>query len=110
MKNKVNKVKKLKNKDEDQITNDVSTISIPKYKSFVKVMGKTYEATGETISEAISKLNIKNCKGKAIIGIKVGELTKERILMPDIIFRLFNNVGLTREIALKQISSLFKGL
>ncbi len=80
------------------------------YKATVKVMGKTYEAVGETISEAISGLKPKNCKGKSILIVERGEVRKERIFMPSVTYRLFNTIGLSKELALKNASTLFQGI
>jgi hypothetical protein len=82
----------------------------PIYKAAIKVLGKTYEADGATISEAIGSLKPQNCKGRGILTIQRGEVKKDRILTNVATFRLFNTLGLTREIALKQVSSLFQGL
>lgn len=84
--------------------------NITPYEATVKVMGKVYKSNGETIKDAIVGLNTGNCKGKAILTIKHGDISKERILMPTVAFRLFNTKGLANEIALKQASSLFQGL
>lgn len=80
------------------------------YKATIKVMGKTYESVGVTISDAISGLKPGNCKGKAILTIETNDAKKERILMPMVTSRLFNTFGMTKEIALKQASTLFQGI
>lgn len=80
------------------------------YRATLNVLGKTYESFGTTIAEAIGGLNVSNCKGRAILTLDNGTIKKERIFMPTIISRLFNSSGLTREVALKNISSTFQGL
>lgn len=80
------------------------------YTAEIKVQGRTYQATGTTVAEAISSLKPTNCKGKGILTISHGETKKERILMPVVTFRLFNTMGLTKEIAVKQASLLFQGI
>ena len=77
------------------------------YKAYIKVLGKTYEASGESTADALSKLTPKNCKGRGILTVEKDGVKKERILMPMIVFRLFNTQGLSREIALKNASLLF---
>ena len=80
------------------------------YKASVKVLGKTYSATGTTISDAIAHLDTgKNCKGRAILTLSKGEKSKDRILMPFHAMRLFNTMGMTREVNLKRVSTLFDG-
>lgn len=79
------------------------------YTATLKVMARVYEAQGITVSDAISKLNPLNCKGKAILTIKKGENSKERILQPMAATRLFTTRGITREVQLKNISSIFGG-
>lgn len=80
------------------------------YKVSVKVMGKVFESTGETVSEALSKLYPQNCKGRAIITVDHDGISKSKILASVIAFRLFNTLGLSREIAIKNASLLFQGL
>lgn len=80
------------------------------YKATVQVLGRKYESSGKSISEAINGLKPQNCKGRAILVIDNGEVKKERILMPRVSFRLFNTMGFSKEIALKQASTLFQGL
>lgn len=81
-----------------------------KYSATIKVLGKTYKSEGLTISEAISNLKPTNCKGRSILTISNGEVSKDRVLMPAITFRLFNTVGMSKEIAIKNASLLFQGL
>lgn len=80
---------------------------ITPYKATIKVMGKTYEATGPTIKDAISNLKPTNCKGKGILVVSKGDKSKEKILMPALTFRLFNTFGMSKEIALKNAGLLF---
>lgn len=91
-------------------TKKVGSIDSDLYKSKIKVFGKTYEATGKTIIEAIANLKPLNCKGRGIITVRHGEVVKDRILTNVATFRLFNSHGLTRDIALKNVSKLFQGL
>lgn len=77
------------------------------YTATLKVLGKTYEAKGDTALAAIASLTPGNVKGKSILTLATGEQTKERILMPVVTYRLFNSAGFTREVALKNASLLF---
>jgi len=80
------------------------------YEASILIWGKKYQATGVTASEAISKLKPTNCNGKSILTIKHGEVVKDRVLMPRVTFRLFTLAGLSHEIVLKQVSTLFDGI
>ena len=80
------------------------------YSATVKVLGKTYKASGKTISDAIAGLTPENCKGYAILTVVNGDIMKDKILQPTQAFRLFNTLGLSRDIALKNVASLFSGL
>lgn len=79
----------------------------PQYEARAIIMGRTVNSKGKTIPEAIENLKIGNLKGKVILTIKKGEFERERILMPNMVSKLFNTRGLAREVVLKQVSSLF---
>ena len=81
-----------------------------KYEATLKVMAQTYTAKGDTAKDAIFALKPKNVKGKGILTVSNGKDTRERVISPMITSRLFNTVGLNREVALKNISILFDGL
>lgn len=81
-----------------------------KYTATIKVLGKSYNAEGDSVAEAISKLKPINCKGRGILTINNGVVSKDRVLMPAITYRLFNAVGMSKEIAIKNASLLFQGL
>lgn len=83
---------------------------VNEYCATVKVLGKTYTANGLTIAEAIGNLKPVNCKGRSVLTVKNGTVSKDRILMPVITHRLFNTHGFSREIAIKNASLLFQGL
>ncbi len=82
-------------------------VNKPQYTANAIIMGKKYQGKGKTVSEAIGKLEIRNCRGKCILTVSDGTTSKERVMMPQIVSRLFSLSGMTREIALKQASSLF---
>lgn len=79
------------------------------YTATLKVMGQSVVAKGDSAREAILALKPKNAKGKGVLTVQNGEQKRERILMPMIVSRLFNTVGLNREVAMKNISILFDG-
>jgi hypothetical protein len=81
------------------------------YKVTAKVLGKTYEQTGSTVSEALNKFDVRNVKGvRSIITVEYDGRKKDRILQPMQTNRLFNSYGLTKEIQIKNVSILFQGL
>src|SRR3972149_11761077 len=82
-------------------------VNKPQYTANAIVMGKKYQSKGATVSEAIGGLEIKNCKGKLILSVSDGTTTRERVMMPNVAFRLFSASRMMKEIALKQTSQLF---
>lgn len=80
------------------------------YNATVIVLGKTYKATGATISEAIAGLKPGNVRGRAVLSLTRGDNTKERIMMPIAAMRLFNTRGITQQVALKNVSLLYDGI
>ena len=72
--------------------------------------GKTYEAKGETPSEAIANLKVPNAKGKSVLAVSRGDVSREKVLTSFMTHRLFNAHGLTRQVALKHASILFDGI
>lgn len=79
----------------------------PSYTATVKVVGKTFEATGATLSEAVGNLPVGNVRGRAILTIEVGDVKREKVLMPMVVNRLFSASRYMKEVALKNISLLF---
>lgn len=92
-------------------TKKAKKVETTPYKVSIKVLGKTIESTGNTVSEALSKFNERNVKGvRSIVIVEHDGIRKERILMPLQTNRFFNSHGLTKEIQLKNVSLLFSGL
>jgi len=71
------------------------------------VMGKKYVAEGTNVLDALSKLEVRGAKGKCILSVNNGERNIERVLMPAQAFRLFNTAGITKEVTLKNIATLY---
>lgn len=80
------------------------------YTATLSVMAKKYTAQGDTAENAILNLKPSNVKGKGILVVEHGKEKREKVLLPHITNRLFNSVGLNREVALKNVSVLFQGL
>ena len=72
----------------------------------LKISGKIYESKGETLIEALNNFDLKGLKKISSMAIlKVGD--KERILNARVANRLISLHGLTKDIAVKQISLMF---
>lgn len=81
------------------------------YKVSFKILGKTYEQTGDNVTEALNKFEIRNVKGvRGIMIVEHNGVRKERILMPLQATRFFSSHGLGKEIAVKNLSILFQGI
>lgn len=80
---------------------------VDKYKLCIKISGKTFESEGDTIADALNNLKAQNTKGRGVLIVEKDGKKRERILMPTLVYRMFNAQGLTREMALKNVSMLF---
>lgn len=77
------------------------------YKITVQALGQKTEVSGETLREAFEQLNIPNCKGKAILVVEGNGQKREKVLMPNQAFRLLSSQGLMKEVAIKNLLTLF---
>lgn len=94
------KTKTIKSTKKAKVNKDIYDVNV--------IIGPSkFNSKGETVADAISKLEIKNCKGKSIIVVTKDGASKERILSPNLTYRLFSSFGLTKEVALKNVSNLF---
>lgn len=79
----------------------------------VKSVGREYQASGETLDEALAKITISNgARAVSVLTVtkKEGdtEITKERILNPNQTQRLFGNTSpSTRAFVLKWVKQMF---
>lgn len=72
-------------------------------------MGRKYTGEGDTAADAIAAIQVKALKIKGILTVQKGEEKKERVIIPHVASRLFNTVGLNREVALKNMALMFDG-
>jgi hypothetical protein len=79
----------------------------PLYNVELYTMGRRYNGKGKTLETAIDKLGLKSCKAKAVLTVKRGDKTVEKVLSPTSINRFLICNGLSRNIALKQITQMF---
>ncbi len=77
------------------------------YLASINVLGKDYKAEGETVSEAIENLEVRNAKGKAILTVSHEKDSKMKILTHVMVSRLFSLGRTPRIMALKNISMMF---
>lgn len=80
------------------------------YKATVKILGKVYASSGESLMDVITNLKPVNCKGRGILVIEHNNVKKERILTNVLTYRLFNSHGMTRDVAIKNVSLMFQGI
>lgn len=82
----------------------------PSYEVTASIMGRTYIAKGKSVAEALARMTTGNSKGKCVLSVKKGTVTKIRVLMPALSYRLFSGAGLTKEIAIKNVALMFDGI
>jgi len=80
------------------------------YTATAIVMGRKYTGKGKTVEDAINALKLGNNKGKVILSVTNGKDTKEKVLNPAQMNRLFNSFGLVKEVAMKNIKIIFEGI
>lgn len=80
------------------------------YEASIKVLGKVFTAKGKSVYEALEKLKPGIAKGTAVLTVRSGEVSKDRIIPHVSVSRLFNTTGITRDVQLKNISLLFDGI
>lgn len=85
-------------------------LPVSEYKATVKILGKIYSSTGATLLDVIRNLKPTNCKGRGILVIEHNGSKKERILTNVLAYRLFNSHGLTKDVAIKNVSLMFQGI
>jgi len=86
----------------------MTTTEKSKYEAIISVLGKNYTAKGETILAAISRLEPRGqARTKSILTVKHGINSKDRVLTPFVVNRLFNLSPTVREVALKQVANMF---
>lgn len=83
-------------------------IHLDGYSATIKVFGKIYSASGETLAEAITNLKPEGlARGMSIIVVKKGEQSQEKILPRIATARLFAPSRMIREVALKNTIGRF---
>ena len=86
----------------------VEEIKNDSIRASLKIMGKIFEASGNTVQEAIGRIDIGSMKGTGVLVLKKGNIVKEKILSVNRVVMAFGKMGQTRkEIMMKQICGLF---
>lgn len=73
----------------------------------IKVLGKTYKAKGQDITEAIANLKVPLGRGTSILTIKDGDNEQSKVLGAYQTARLFSESPTVREVNLKQTAMRF---
>lgn len=78
-----------------------------KYKATIKIMGRNYKSTGDSVVECLSNLKPGFCKTKSVLTVECGDKKIDKILGIIPTSRLFSQSPAVREIQIKQTASLF---
>lgn len=78
-----------------------------KYQAIIKIMGREYKSTGDSVIECLYALKPGFCKTKSILTVSNGDKKIEKILGVIPTSRLFSQSPAIREIQIKQIALLF---
>lgn len=80
----------------------------PKYSASIRVLGKQYVSTGDSLVEAITKLPVEGvARGVTVLVITHGPATQEKIIPKVITPRLFSGVPSIRAYAIKHVAERF---
>ena len=81
-----------------------------KYKVSLKILGKTYTASGKSAREAMGKLEPQTTRSFGVLTLQKGKIVKEKVVMASILFRAFNGSPTSRDIGIKNLSLLFENI
>lgn len=76
------------------------------YTATLNVLGKTHTGKGKTIQEALGNIKPGKIAGRCIVVIN----GREKIMSAPTIQRAYSTQGLSREVALKNLSLMFEGV
>jgi len=82
----------------------------PEYKASLKILGKTYKATGESVADVVAKLKPETSKAFGVLTISNGDKVREKVINSPILFRVFNGSPTSRSISMKHLSILFENI
>jgi len=78
------------------------------YKLTLLCLKQKATSKGATIEEALDNLKANNFKGRGIMQVTHNGITREKIIMPVIVSKFGNSAGLTRQIIIKNLSTLLR--
>lgn len=85
--------------------------SVGDYTVSLKVFGKDYSATGVTLKEAFEALNYTGkIGGNPLLTVSHGDNKKERVINGIMANRLFSTSRIMKEIAIKNMCTIFDNL
>ena len=83
-------------------------VKIAPYSATIKILGKIYNSTGESVREAIENLKPNGkCVGNCVLSISKGGVKIDKIITSFQVYRLFSQSKMMRDLALKNSSLLF---
>ncbi len=78
------------------------------YNISVKVFGKVYQSSGDSVIDALKKLEVKGkVGGMVIVQLDKEGVHREKVLNGNHLWRLLNGSSLFKEIAEKQLKTMF---
>ncbi len=83
-----------------------TTKKIP-YDISIKIFGRVYTSTGETLIEALDNLKPGKVGGVCVMTVTHGDKKREKILNAGQLFRLFTGSRIMHEMAMKNVLNLF---
>lgn len=106
---KTNKPKKAVKKTVKKVVKKVTKPKVS-YTASIKVMGRVFKGTGDSVSDAIANIKPGAVAGRVIMTVTSPNNKKERVLPLVVSKRLFMSKGMTQEVALKNVSLMFNGV
>lgn len=89
-------------------TKKVKKVVVAPYSATIKILGKIYNSTGNSVREAIENLKpTGKSMGNCVLSLSKGEIKVDKIITAFQVYRLFSHSKLMRELALKNTSLLF---
>lgn len=83
-------------------------VAEPAYTVTLSMFGRKHTSQGATVTEALNNLQAQGlAKSKVILSVSDGKVTKDRVLMPFLVNKLLTLSPSMKQVAVKQISSLF---
>lgn len=76
----------------------------------ITCLGQKVSGSGTSVLNVLQNIELRNVRGRTIMQVQHGDVTKDRVIMPQVVMRAFNTNGFTRAICIKQIASLFDGI